>query len=60
MIFSVFQNIRDFGYSWSKKSWFKPRFPLVEELIANFSLFLDVFEFFFSFWMIFSVKKKGF
>ena len=57
MIFSVFQTIQVFGYSWSTR---KPRFPmdwrpLVEGLIANFGLFLDillsfsVFDDFFSF-----------
>ena len=47
MIFSVFQKILFFGYSWSTR---KPRLPmdlrpLVEELIANFGIFLDVVEF---------------
>ena len=47
MIFSVFQKNRVFGYSWSNR---KPRFPmdyrpLGKGHIANFGIFLDVFEF---------------
>ena len=47
MIFSVFQKYWVFGYFWSTR---KPRLPmdkrpLVEGRIANFGIFLDVFEF---------------
>ena len=41
MIFSVFQKNQGLGYSWSTR---KPRFP-VEGHIANFGIFLEVFEF---------------
>ena len=46
MIFSVFQKNRVFWYSWSTR---KPHFPidlrpLVKGRIANFCIFLDIFE----------------
>ena len=58
-IFSVFQTIRVFGYSWSIR---KPLFPmdkrpLVQGPIANFGIFLDVFGFF-AFQIILSIFQK--
>ena len=57
---SIFQKKnRVLGYSWSNKTWWKPHFPidqrpLVEGCIANFGIFLEVFEFlhFGWFWMV--------
>ena len=62
MIFSVFQKNWAFGYSWSTR---KPRFPmdkrpLVEGRIANFGIFLDVFEFLHFGWFFPFFKKIGF
>ena len=57
--FSVFQKNWVFGYSWSTR---KPRFPmdqrpLVKGCIANFVIFLDIFEFL-RFGRFFSVFQK--
>ena len=61
MIFRVFQKNMVFGYSWSTR---KPRFPmdyrpLVEGSIANFGIFLDVFEFLRFGWVFLFFKKIG-
>ena len=63
MIFSVFQKKWVLGYSWSNKTWWKPRFPmdkrpLVKGLIANFVIFLDISEFL-RFWWFFPFFKKN-
>ena len=62
MIFTIFQTIWDLGYSWSNP---KPRLlmdyrPLVEGRIANFGIFLDVFEFLQFTWFFPFFKKFKF
>ena len=60
--FSVFQKNWVLGYSWSTR---KPRFPmdktpLVEGRVANFVIFLDVFEYLRLGWFFPFFKKSGF
>ena len=60
--FSFFKKSRIFGYSWSTR---KPRFPmdqrpLVKGCIANFDIFLDIFEFLRFRWFFPFFKQFGF